>query len=363
MRKTKPKKSILEGDISIGGVSLVQKALFAKHLSVMLKSGLSLNESLSITEDSARGKFKNVIGDVLRSVESGRPLSSALATHPGVFSNLFVNATQAGEKSGTLVESFENIAEELGKENELISKIRGAMLYPSVVLVAAFGLGIVLSFIVLPKITPLFEGLKIDLPFTTRAVIWLSKLIQEHGIVLFIGIVAFIAIVFWVIRQKFSKPYTHWLLLNVPIIKNVIKNANLARFSRTLGMLLKSGVNIDEALEITKNAMGNYHYEHALAQVSKNVSMGSKLAENLSIHEKLFPILATRMIKVGEESGKFEETLFYLSDFYEAEVENSTKSLSTAVEPILLIIIGLVVGFLALSIITPIYEVTGNIRR
>lgn len=357
------RKSIFEMNISIFGVSLAQKALFAKHLAVMLRSGMPITEALDISIDSAQGKLKKVIEGVRSSVKAGHSLSDSFANYPKTFSELFVNVTRAGEKSGTLVENLENVAGELKKEKELAAKIKGALLYPIIVLAATFALGMVLSFVVLPKITPLFEGLKIDLPATTRALIWFSNVIENYGFYLFWGIVAFVVLLVWLIRQKFSKPVTHWLMLRIPILRDLVRNANLARFSRTLGMLIKSGVNIDEALDITRATMGNYYFRAALASVAGRVGKGVRLAEGLEESPELFPKLLTRMVHVGEESGKFEDTLFYLADLYEAEVDTSTKSLSTALEPALLIFIGLVVGFLALSIITPIYDVTGNIKR
>jgi len=357
------KKSLLEFEIPFGKVNLVQRALFTKHLTMMLKSGLPITEALSIAQDAASSKLKKVLRGVLKSVQAGQSLSKAFSLYPKVFSGLFISSTKAGEASGTLTENLENVAEQLEKEKELVSKIKGAMLYPVVVLTAAFVLGLVLAFLVLPKITPLFEGLKMDLPFTTRALIWFSHFIQDYGLYLFLGIIAFVIFIGWLIKQKFTRPVIHCLLLNTPIIRKISRGANLARFSRTLGMLLKSGVNIDEALEITRDTIGNYYFQQALEKVSQAVRKGTKLSENLSQFGGLFPTMLTRMIKVGEESGKFEETLFYLANFYENEVDTSTKTLSTAIEPILLIVIGLVVAFLALSIITPIYDITGGIKR
>ena len=362
-RRGKQKKSLLEADINIGRVSLNQKALFAKNLALMLKAGLPISEALAISSSSAKGKFKTVLLKVKSSVEAGRSLSSSFAEHPNIFSGMFMNVTQAGESSGTLVENLEGISRQLKKERELISKIKGAMIYPILVLGATFLLGMVLSFVVLPQITPLFEGLRVDLPLTTRLLIAFSHFVQDYGIYLFVGIVAFVVFFVWLLRQRFTYPYTHWLLLHVPVVRSIITNSNLARFSGTLGTLLKSGVPIDEALDITTNTLGNYYYRKALEQVARASSKGTKLSSNLEQFSSLFPILLTKMVKVGEESGNFEETLFYLADYYEAEVDNATKILSTTIEPIMLLIIGTVVAFLALSIITPIYDITGNIRR
>ncbi|MFH1522570.1 MAG: type II secretion system F family protein [Patescibacteria group bacterium] len=363
MPKKAKKKIILDFDISIGGVNLTQKAILARHLSIMLKAGLTLSEALEISLEQAAGKLKKVLAGVYTSIQSGQSLTNSLARYPKVFSEMFVSIVRAGEISGTLEENLTNIADQLEKERELNSKIKGAMLYPMVVSIAAFGLGLAMAFLVLPKITPLFEGLKIDLPFTTRALIWFSHLIEEQGLILFLGLTGFFIFMFWLVKKKFSRPVTHWFFLHLPIIKKITRYSNLSRFCGSLGIQLKSGLNIDEAMEIAKTTLGNYYYQQSLNKISLTVSKGTKLSEQLAYYDKLYPKLTTRMIKVGEETGKLDETLLFLAHFYEVEVDNSTKSLSTAIEPVLLIIIGLVVGFLALSIITPIYEITGNVQR
>jgi len=242
------------------------------------------------------------------------------------------------------------------------AKIKGAMLYPIVVLAATFGLGLAISFFVLPQITPLFEGLKVELPITTRGLIWFSRLVQAHGSVLFSGIILGLGTLIYLARKKFSRPVTHWLLLNLPVIKPLTRNANIARFCRTLGTLLKSGLTINEAITITQTILGNFYFQHALSDAVSRLGSGTPLSEHLSRYENLFPKLVTRMIRVGEESGRLEESLYYLAGFYEEEVDNSAKTMATAIEPILLIGIGLVVAFLALSIITPIYGITSGLK-
>lgn len=363
MAAPQKKKGALGAEIFLKGVSLEEKALFAKHLAVMLRAGMPVLEALEIARTSTQGKLRAIIANLGRSVASGHSLSMAFANYPKVFPNIFINVVRAGETSGTLTENLENLAEELEKEKMLYAKIKGALLYPVIVLVAALGLGMVVSFVVLPKIVPLFEGMSVELPASTRFLVAFSHLIETHGALLFWGIIGSITAFVWLVRQEFSRPVTHWLMLRIPIIKNLIFCSNLAHFSRTLGMLLKSGVNIDEALEITRATLTNLYYKRALAAVNLRVSRGIRLTDALSEYRDLFPLMFVRMIHVGEESGKFEESLFYLSELYEDEVDTATKSLSTALEPALLIFIGLVVGFLALSIITPIYNVTGNIQH
>ncbi len=363
MSNPKNKKSILDLDISIGKVSLEQKIAFIKHLAVMLKSGLTISEALEIVYDQTGGKLKKIVGTIRLSVESGNSLSASLGKYPKVFSSIFVNTVYVGESSGTMDENLEGLSQYLKKDKELIDKIKGAMFYPIIVLILAGVLGLAMAFVVLPKITPLFEGLGIDLPVTTRALISFSSIIQEYGKELFAGIAAFVFLVLWLVKQKFSQPVTHYLILKTPIIKNIAINKNLTVFSSTLGTLLKSGLNIDEALRITKDTVNNYYFKKALSEAEMKARQGVKLSEILQRSGKLFPSLLINMTKIGENSGRLEETLFYLSEYFETEVNNTTKKLSTAIEPMLLIFIGLMVGGLALSIITPIYKLTGNVQR
>lgn len=360
---TKKQGSILAADLSFGRISLGQKTIFAKDLSLMLRSGLVLSDALEIIEEESSGKMKKILQGLLSSVRAGQSLSASLARYPKVFSGFFINIVNAGEVSGNLENNLENIAEQLKKEEDLVTKIKGALFYPVIVLVAAFFMGLAMAFFVLPKITPLFEGLKVELPFTTRTLILFSHLVRDYGVWLFLGIMIFIFLLIWLLRRKSSQPFTHWLLLNLPIIKNIVIKTNLARFCRVMGTLLKSGINIDEAVDVTNKALSNYYYKKALVTVSMHVSQGGELSESLDEFNNIFPRVTTRMVKVGEKSGNLDDTLFYLAENYESEVDNATKSLSTLIEPILLLVIGLSVAFLALSIITPIYQITGNIRK
>lgn len=359
----KIEKQILEKEIYIGGVTLVQKSMFARHLSIMLKSGLPITEALEIVIDSNTGKFKKVIKDVLAAVRSGYSISSSLERYPKVFSKLFINAVRAGEISGTLEDSLENVANQLDKEKEIVSKIKGAMVYPIIILVASFLLGTLMTFFVLPKITPIFTSLKVNLPWSTKLLISFSTFVQESGLIFFGATIFTIIFLFWILRQKFVRPVTHWILLKMPLIGKVNRNTSIVRFTRSLGILLKSGLSIDEALKTTREMVNNQYYSNALTKISASIGKGSRLSEELIQYEKLFPVMGIKMIRVGEESGNLEETLEYLSKFYEIEVDNDIKTLSTFIEPALLLFIGLVVGFLAISIITPIYSITDGLKR
>ena len=348
-------------EINIGRVSLTQKAFFAKNLAVMLKAGLTISDALEISVDSATGKLKSVLSEIAKSVDAGRSFSESLKPYPRIFSPFFISAVYAGEESGTLEENLDQVAIQLNKEKELRSKIKSAMVYPVIIVIAAFFLGIFVTFFIFPKIIPLFQGMFIELPITTRILIAISGFMEEYGVQFFCGIFAFFVLIAWLVRQKFSQPFFHLLYINLPIVKGISRAANLARFSRILGTLLKSGLNIDEALKITQISVGNYYYKVSLSKILARIKKGSSMSKSLGQYEKLYPKILTKMIKVGEESGELDDTLLYLADFYEEEVDNSAKVIAIAVEPLLLLGVGLAVGFLALSIITPIYNITGQV--
>jgi len=360
---TKGKKKGFNINISIGGVSTLEKALFAKYLSVMIKSGLTLLEALDISADQAKGKFKTVLEDVYDYVSRGHQLAEAMERHPKTFPNIFVNLIRTGEASGTLAENLMHLSHQVEKDLTIRRKVKSAMMYPVFVLFAAVGMGFAMAIFVLPQITKLFKSFDIDLPFTTRALLWLADFFTDYGWQSFLVFVAAFIFLAWLFQPKFIKPYTHAIILRMPIMAKLSHNVNLARFCRTLGVTLRSGLTIDNGIEIARDVVDNYSYKKALDDVVAQVKTGKTLAESLEGYEFLFPKITTRMAKVGESTGSLEEVLIYLAEFYEAEVDNTVKNLATILEPILLLVIGVVVAAVALSIITPIYQLSGSIGR
>jgi type IV pilus assembly protein PilC len=354
---------IVELITGIGFVPNVIKVTFSKHLSLMIKAGLSIDESVRVLRDQAANRFRRVLSGVLRTVESGRPLSEAFAEYPGVFSELFIATIRAGEASGTLERSLDDLADQLTKSFELQRKIRGAMIYPVLVLSAALAIGLGLSYYVLPKVIGLFESISVDLPFTTRVLLGFSNFLLAHGTLFFVGLIVFIVGFIQFIGWTPIRPYSHWVLLKLPIFGKLAQNYNLAFFARTMSTLLRSGISIGDAFQVSSNTIRNALYKKALLRVRQGTETGIPASTVLEEFPKLFPSISTRMLAVGEHTGKLEETFGYLSSFYEDEVDNTTKNLSTILEPVLLILIGLAVAFIAISIIAPIYNFIGNIER
>lgn len=355
----------LKKEISIFRVSLNEKAFLAKHLATILKAGISLPESLQIIQKQSHGKLKNILSDVIAKVEAGKALNVAFSDHKKTFDPLFINMIKVGEKSGSLDQSLHYLSAQLSKDAKLISKVKSAAMYPTIVLVTAVVVGGGVSYFILPKLAKLFSSFKADLPFATKLLLKISYSIEHFGIFWLGGIFGSFVLFLLLLKIPIFKAIWDWIKLHTPIAGKLIKSLNLARFSLTFGTLLKSGVAIDDALKITKDSIGSVSYKKLVSRVFEDVSKGKTVVEGLDDadpKEKLFPTTARAMIKVGETTGSLNESLLYISEFYEEEVDNITKDLSTSLEPILLIFIAFIVAFVAVAIISPMYQILGVIK-
>ena len=340
-------------------ISTLDKVFFASHLSIMIKAGLPLREGVvSIQEQASSKRFKKILGDIINRLDNGQSLGDSLAKYPKIFSQLFINIIKVGEASGTLEENLKYLALQLEKAYDLRKKVRGAMIYPMLILACTFILGGALAVFVLPKLLPLFKSLNVALPLPTRILIWITDAIQNFGLAILLGLIVLIIVVTFTSRIKSIKKFLHRLTLSLPIFGSVVRSNNLARFSRTLGILLKSGIPVVQALDITASTLKNVIYQSALKETSNKVQQGEPISSYLRTNKFLFPVTTSRMVQIGEKTGSLEQTLTHLAEFYEKEVDNVTKNLSNILEPVLLIVIGLVVGFIAISIIMPIYQLT-----
>ncbi|MDP2629608.1 MAG: type II secretion system F family protein [Candidatus Harrisonbacteria bacterium] len=340
-------------------VSLQEKVLFAKHLSVALKSGMTLQSGLGMIKDQTKsGTFKKILGSLIHDTNNGMALGVSMDRYRSVFGDLFINIVGVGENSGTLIENLQYLSVELTKKKALHSKVRGAMIYPIIILVATIGIVSALMIGIFPKILPVFANLKIELPLTTRALIAISKFATEYTFWI-AGGVFFLVIALWISSHyKFFKYGWHHLIVKLPIIGKISKKVNAANLTRVLGLLLTSGVQIIEAVEITADAMDNYVYKRELRAAGERLRRGEFFSKYLKEKPKLFPPILTNMIEVGENTGNLSENLAYLSEYYEGEVDDVLKNLSSIIEPILLLLMGLIVGFIAISVITPIYRIS-----
>lgn len=355
------KRNILQTDISVG-VSIVDLVMLTKHFSVMLDAGLTIPEALEVVVEQATGSLKRVLKRVQKRVDGGTSLGEALEYEPKVFTPIFVSAVVIGESSGTLAENLRRLATQMNKDLELRRQIQAASIYPIIVLAAALILGLGIATFILPEVVDIFRSLRTDLPFSTKALLWVAGIFDKHGGLVSFGIIAGTVFVAYLLRRPILKPIIDRVMLWMPIISKFIHDVNRARFCRTLGTLLESGTPITEALKITQASLSNTVYKNSIKYLRKQVKTGESFAMIIQEHERLYPKMITRMTAVGEETGSLGTTYLYLASFYEERVQVVSKNLSSIIEPILLLAMGLIVGLLAISIITPIYSITSSIQ-
>lgn len=353
------------GRALFGSVSQVDRVLFTKHLSIMLKAGLTLVECLDILEGQAASwKIRSIMHHLSKKVQRGDRFSDGLEDFPKVFTDFYVNIVRAGEVSGNLQENLEHLAEQFTKEYELGKKVKSALTYPAIVLAAAAGIGFFFATYVIPQVAGLFKLLKgVKLPLVTQILLKVAEITRKHTLVSFLTVFGGGYGVIWFVRRKFLAPITHKLILKMPIVGRISQNVNIARFSLVLGALLKSGIDITTCMRITSTVVSNVYYRRALAQVVDDIERGSTMSQSLLHHPDLFPKIVAKMVDVGERSGKLEEVLEYLSEFYDLEVESTLKNLAVVLEPVLLLFIGGIALAMAFAILIPIYNFITAIRN
>ena len=345
--------------------SFLDKLFFTKHLGIMLKSGIPVSEALENLEDQARASgFKKILKKVSTDIQQGKSLEKALSKHQKVFDSLYLSLIKIGERSGNLEENLEHLGKQLEKEHNFRKKTQSAMLYPLVVFSATILMGGGISLFILPKLVDFFESLDVELPLTTKILLFIAQIMKDHGLIIVSGCFAVLLLGCWVVRLRLIKPHWHRFLLRLPIFGSFVKYSQLSSFCRNLGIMLESGIPIIEALEISSEAMGNEVFKADVKKIGQAVEKGKSIEEALK-KEKFFefPSILARMVGVGEKTGHLEQNLLYLADFYEEEVDSVSKNFANILEPVMLLGIGLVVGFVALAIISPIYQLTGSIRR
>lgn len=347
------------------GIPLTERILFAKHLSMMVKSGMTEIESLKLIRRQIKsGEFCKVLDAVIRGVENGQFLSESLYPFRAYFGGeLFVNIIKLGEMSGTLSDNLEYLAREMEKNRELSSKVRSALIYPAIVFLATLGVIGTLVFFILPKILPIFASLNISLPLTTRVLVAATSFLINDYLWILLGIAAVVALFALLKRMPRFNYLLDRLILRLPLIGSIALGYNMSTLARTLALLLKSGTKIVEAMEITARVMPNLVYRKALQGAAEEINRGGSMHKSFASQSSIIPLTAVHMIEVGEHTGNLDDNLLYLSEFYEKEVDSTVRSLSSVLEPAMLVVMGLLVGFVAIAIITPIYEVTQTLGR
>ncbi|MFA6077916.1 MAG: type II secretion system F family protein [Candidatus Paceibacterota bacterium] len=343
-------------------VKLHDKIIFTRNLSVMLSAGLPLARSLSILGKQTKNyKFKIALDSLLEDINSGMGLSDGMKKFPAIFSNLFVSMVKAGEESGSLPQALRSVGEQLDRTYTINRKVRGALTYPAIILIAIFGIAILMLIYVVPTITKTFADLHVELPGSTQFIINISSFLVNHTTTFILGLAGFIMAAYFAIKSRRGGIVVSFIAMKFPVIGTIVQEFNSARAARTLSSLFSSGVPVQQAISIAADVMQNVYFKAVLVEAGEKVEKGATLSSVFKSHSNLYPVIVGEMIEVGEETGKLAEMLMNVAVFYEEEVEAATKDLSTIIEPLLMIVIGAAVGFFAVSMITPMYSVMSGI--
>jgi len=347
----------------LGGVSLTEKLMFTRNLQVMVSAGLPLPRALETLASQIKSKkFKKALLNISEEIIKGKNFSDSLKAHPDIFSELFQSMIKVGEETGNLEEVLKILSQQIERENELKSKIKGALMYPAVIVSAMIGIGILMLVMVVPKLAETFEELNIELPFTTKMVIGLGTFLAEKWFLALLIMAVFFFFFRLALKTKRGKEIIDAITLKIPIISPLIKKTNSAHTVRTLSSLIAAGVPIVSSLNIVAGILGNIHYKTALLQVAEKVKKGEKLSDAMAPYKEIYPLIVMQMIKVGEETGETSDILAKLAIFFEEEIGYATKNLTSVIEPILMLIVGGAIGFFAISMIQPMYSMLEAIK-
>ena len=334
---------------------------FTRQLSTMISAGLPIARALEVLSGQATNKkLKKTVIEVLRSVEGGASLSSSFAAHPKVFSVTYVSLVIAGESSGKLDSILKKLADNLEADRELNSKFKSAMIYPMVIMIAMIGVIAILMIFVMPKLTQMYKDMDIELPTVTKIVIGASEFMVKYVYVVAILVIGVVLIIRSFLSSDKGKSMISEFIIKVPVFGRITLQKDYASFCRTLSLLIGAAVPIVDALNIVAVTMSGAGLKRAIQEAAKQVEKGNSLSSYFKTNSE-FPPLLGQMAGVGEETGKTDEVLERVAIYYEGEVNNLVKGLSSALEPIILVMLGGMVGFLVISVITPIYKLTSSI--
>lgn len=344
------------------GVKVIERISFTKNLSAMLTAGLTLSRALSVIERQTRNKsLKAILLDLEDQIKAGSTFHDSLAKYPKVFSRLFISMTKAGEESGTLSDALKVVGRQMDRSFTLQKKIKGAMIYPAIIMFAIVTIGILMMIYVVPTLSNTFKELNVKLPTATRIIISISDFMTAHVVIVFAIFGAVVGGLFVFVKSKFGSRVVLKISLYIPVIGELVRETMSARAARSMSSLLVSGVEMLTALSIAEEVVGDNVFGKVVGEAATRVKKGESLSAAFADYPKLYPIFMADMIAVGEETGKVSDMLSQVAEYYEVDVEEKTKDLSTIIEPILMLFIGVSVGIFALAMITPIYSLSSKI--
>lgn len=345
------------------GVKAKEFVIFSRQLATLIDSRVPLLNALqSIAGQTENSNFALKISSIIVDVDGGSSFSDALSKHPETFSNFYVNMVKAGEASGTLQKTLNDLADNMEKNYELTSKLKGAMYYPAFILFAMIAVGFLVMTFVMPKLLEILVESNVELPLQTKALIWISGFLVNYWWAILIAVFFAVFGISYYLKTEDGRKEFDKLILKIPIVKMILKNVYISRFSENLATLIQSGLPITTALAITSEVVGNEVYREAIRTATEEIKRGGQIAEIFNQYPDLFPPIVVQMIQVGEQTGRVEFALRKVAEFYIRETDNIVKNFSSLVEPILMVFLAIGVGLLVSAVLLPIYQVATSIQ-
>ena len=341
-------------------ISISEVATFTRQLSTMINAGLPITDSLMILRSQTKGSMQKAIAQILVDVEGGSSLSLAFSKHPKVFSPTYIALLKSGEAGGVMDQVLLRLADNLEKEQEFSGKVKGALIYPAVIVVGMFVVGLVMMIFVIPRLTSLYSEFNASLPVPTKILIGISNFLVKFWPLFLILIGAFLYFFQSFQKTKAGKRKIDELVFKIPVLGPLQRQVMLTELTRTLSLMVGSGVSILDGMNITAGVVGNSIISEALLDAATQVEKGFPVAFAFARHPDAFPYILTQMIAVGEETGKMEEVLIKVSHIFEVESDQKVKALTSAIEPLVMVLLGIGVGFLVIAVILPIYNLTSQ---
>ncbi|KKU79685.1 MAG: Type II secretory pathway, component PulF [Parcubacteria group bacterium GW2011_GWA2_47_7] len=349
-------------DALLSRIDLREKILFSRNMSTMIQAGLPLSRALQIfLKQTKNPKFRLVLASIVEDINKGTSFSDSLDKFPDVFPPVFVSMVRAGEESGGLVDALNVVGGQMEKTYMITKKVKGAMIYPGIVLSVMLVVGALMMIYVVPGLSATFAEVDVELPVLTKGIIAVSEFLQHQLLLTIAIVVAFAVMVLWYKKTVFGARSLDYVVLRAPVFGKLVKEFNSALATRTLSSLISAGVDIVHAIDISRDVVTNSYYKDTLDVAKANVQKGVPLSKVFIDNSNIYPVMVGDMMEVGEETGQLSSMLLKIATFYEEEVDQATADMSKLIEPLLMVIIAGFVGIFAVAMITPMYTVMTNI--
>jgi len=359
----KRKKTLFQRLSAIGTVSSKEVVEFTRHLAVMLGAGVTIFEAILFLKNQTRNKiFKDRLESIIESLNNGQSLSNSMRRFPKIFPPIYTNIIQVGEKSGTLSQTMVDLADHLEDSEEFRRKVKGALIYPKIILGVMLTFIFVLILFVMPRILTIFNSLGADIPLATRVMIGITNFINHHLVMILGGIFGLVALIYTLFRNKEVQKWRDKVYIRFPLVGHIVRNYNTAQVSQHFGTLFASGITIVRCLEITSTVVKNKIFQSEIGYMIEKIKKGAALSQSFP-EKSYFPPMFVKLIRVGERTGKLPHVVDYMKKYYKALVDNDVKNITTIIEPVIMVLLGVMVAGLVVTVIGPIYQLISNVGQ